>query len=58
MTDLVAPREWFDFNANPPEKTCYAKKLAEGWLCCSRCNEDLSEDDRYCPNCGAKVVGE
>ena len=56
MTELIAKQGWFDFNANPPEKTCHVKKLADGWLCCSECNEDLRESDKYCPNCGAKVV--
>lgn len=25
---------------------------------CSECGEELSYTDRYCPNCGAKVVKE
>lgn len=43
-----------------PERTCefmpYSEKSDDG--ICSKCGAYMYEQDNYCPNCGAKVVGE
>lgn len=44
------------------ERTCQAEYRTGGneygAFYCSACNNYMDENDRYCPNCGAKVVEE
>lgn len=60
------PYQW-DFDAwnQRAERTCIrvvktnerpGKTVFNQWYACSECGHPLNPNDKYCPNCGAKVV--